>query len=194
MTSAKFSVIWTPPSPCLHLVLIYSIPGFRVKEGLSCVFFRAIASQKTRNLALPWLENPVEFTQPSLLRLRFGYRPPPSQCGRHLWVLPLPPKEMDRKAFNLQPSPEGWHATLKSGGLIVWGSSLVVFCCFFAHFVWQSFQGYFGNKLFYPAGRTQQPIFPNEVNPCSHPPTLNWVLLSGCFSDLWSEIEISLLV
>ena len=38
-----------------------SVPGFRVKEGLSCVLFRATALRKSRNLALPWLKdkNPV---------------------------------------------------------------------------------------------------------------------------------------
>ena len=29
------------------------LPGFRVKDGLSCVLFGTIALQKTRNLALP---------------------------------------------------------------------------------------------------------------------------------------------
>ena len=32
---------------------------FRVKEGLGCVLFRVVAARKTRNLALPSLENPV---------------------------------------------------------------------------------------------------------------------------------------
>ena len=34
-------------------------PGFRVKEGLSWIIFRAITLRKTRNLALPWLESPL---------------------------------------------------------------------------------------------------------------------------------------
>ena len=34
------------------------VQGFRVKEGLGRVLFRAIGGEKTRNLALTWLENP----------------------------------------------------------------------------------------------------------------------------------------
>ena len=35
------------------------LQGFRVKEGLSCVLFCAVALRKTQNLALPWLKNHV---------------------------------------------------------------------------------------------------------------------------------------
>ena len=38
----------------------FDTPGFRVKKGLNCVGFCAIASRKTHNLALPWLKNPVQ--------------------------------------------------------------------------------------------------------------------------------------
>ena len=44
-------------SSCLYL------QGFRVKEGLGCVLFHAVLPRKTRNLALPWLENPVKYEQ-----------------------------------------------------------------------------------------------------------------------------------
>ena len=37
------------------------VQGFRVKEGLSCVLFRVVAAGKSRNLDLPWLENPVHY-------------------------------------------------------------------------------------------------------------------------------------
>ena len=51
------------PKTCLcKQVSLYpriSVPGFRVKEGLSCVLFCVVALRKTRNLALPCLENPV---------------------------------------------------------------------------------------------------------------------------------------
>ena len=40
-------------------VYVPDIPGFRVKEGLSCVLFRTIVLRKTRNLSLPCIENPV---------------------------------------------------------------------------------------------------------------------------------------
>ena len=38
---------------------VEELQGFRVKEGLGCVLFRAVVARKTRNLALPSLENPV---------------------------------------------------------------------------------------------------------------------------------------
>ena len=51
------------PGCCLvsfsFLCIIHSVQGFRVKEGLSCVFFRPQWRSKARNLALPSLENPV---------------------------------------------------------------------------------------------------------------------------------------
>ena len=31
----------------------------------------------------------TKFTQPPILHLHFGYPPPPSQCGRHIWTPPL---------------------------------------------------------------------------------------------------------
>ena len=43
----------------LSLINHTCVPGFQVKEGLSWVLFSAIASHKTHNLALPWLENLV---------------------------------------------------------------------------------------------------------------------------------------
>ena len=39
--------------------IIGHVTGFRVKEGLSCVIFCAIALRKTRNLALRRLKNPI---------------------------------------------------------------------------------------------------------------------------------------
>ena len=33
------------------------IQGFRVKEGLGCMLFSAVAVRRTRNLALPWLNS-----------------------------------------------------------------------------------------------------------------------------------------
>ena len=35
------------------------VQGFRVKEGLGFVIFYAVLARITRNLALPWLKNPV---------------------------------------------------------------------------------------------------------------------------------------
>ena len=37
-----------------------TLQGFRINEGLGCVLFRAVLPQKTRNLALPSLKNPVQ--------------------------------------------------------------------------------------------------------------------------------------
>ena len=37
-----------------------TLQGFRIKEGLEFVLFRAVSPQKTRNLALPSLKNPVD--------------------------------------------------------------------------------------------------------------------------------------
>ena len=37
------------------------IPSIGVKEGLSCVLFHVIAARKTRNLALPSLQDSVYF-------------------------------------------------------------------------------------------------------------------------------------
>ena len=39
------------------------LQGFWVQKGLGCMLFHAVLSQKTRNLALPWLENHVLFPQ-----------------------------------------------------------------------------------------------------------------------------------
>ena len=42
-----------------YLTTPLNIQGFRVKEGLSCVFAAVKQPGKARNLALPSLENPV---------------------------------------------------------------------------------------------------------------------------------------
>ena len=52
VTDSALAGYWKENSPL-------ALPGFRVKEGLGCVLFCAIELRKTRNLALPWLENPV---------------------------------------------------------------------------------------------------------------------------------------
>ena len=45
-------------SVCQYVSLC--VQGFRVKEGLSCMFSAVKQHREARNLALPWLENPVQ--------------------------------------------------------------------------------------------------------------------------------------
>ena len=57
------------------------VPGFRIKEGLSCVLFCAIALQKTRNL----IRKPGTFSKLEMFAensRRRDCRDPPSRAGR----------------------------------------------------------------------------------------------------------------